>query len=196
MDANRKIIASIQPIFKHTIMKKTFVYIFIASSVLLVAAASCKKNDTTTPAVVYYQGGDQMARPAINTVFVTTADKDNFNNTIPSAMGAAFQAKFKTQLLALNKNYTTNALTQTADQLTGLLSTDVLNVSTTAATSFYDGTNLLTGRALGDDVIDTELLLLFGGPDGKSNPTLTKDNVNANDKAFLSTFPYLASPWQ
>jgi len=176
-------------------MKKTFVYLFLASSAILVLAASCKKNDDPAPATVYYQGGDQMARPAINTVFVTTADKDNFNNTVPSAMGAAFQAKFKTQLLALNKNYTTNALTQTADQLTGLLATDVLNVSTTGATSFYDGTNLLTGRALGDDVIDTELLLLFGGPDGKANPTLTKDNVNANDKAFSATFPYLASPW-
>jgi hypothetical protein len=39
------------------------------------------------------------------------------------------------------------------------------------------------------------LLLLFGGPMGTSNPGLTKDNVAANDKAFLSTFPYLASPW-
>lgn len=177
-------------------MKKTSKLIFLASTVLMIATVSCKKDDNKTPAAtVYYQGGDQMGRPAINTVFVTTADKDNFNNTLPSAMGAAFQAKFKTQLLALNKNYTTNALTQTADQLTGLLATDVLNVSTTGPTAFFDGTNLLTGRTLSEDVIDTELLLLFGGPDGKANPTLTKDNVNSNDKAFSATFPYLASPW-
>jgi len=38
-------------------------------------------------------------------------------------------------------------------------------------------------------------LLLFGGPTGASNPTLTRDNVNANDKAFLASFPYLASPF-
>jgi hypothetical protein len=140
-------------------------------------------------------GGDAMGRPAINTVFVTTADKDNFNATIPSVMSAAFQAKFKTQLLALNPGYTTNALTQTADQFTGLLATDVLNVSTTGKTTFFDGTNVLTGRALADDVIDVELLLIFGGPNGTSNPGLTSDHVSANDKAFLTSFPYLASPW-
>ncbi|MEO5591046.1 MAG: DUF4331 family protein [Chitinophagaceae bacterium] len=177
-------------------MKKSFLHISLAVAGLLITFASCKKDDTTPPAaVVYYESGDQMARPAIATVFVDATEKDKFNGTIPSAMGAAFQAKFKTKLLALNPGYTTNALTQTADQLTGLLATDVLNVSTTGATSFYDGTNLLTGRTLSDDVIDTELLLLFGGPAGSSNPGLTKDNVNANDKVFLTAFPYLASPW-
>ncbi|HRE63538.1 MAG TPA: DUF4331 family protein, partial [Ferruginibacter sp.] len=60
---------------------------------------------------------------------------------------------------------------------------------------FFDGTNVLTGRTLADDVIDVELLLLFGGPTGASNPTLTKDNVNSNDKAFTVSFPYLATPW-
>ena len=60
---------------------------------------------------------------------------------------------------------------------------------------FFDGTNVLTGRALADDVIDTELLLIFGGPTGGSNPGLTSDNVDANDKPFLTSFPYLASAW-
>jgi hypothetical protein len=63
------------------------------------------------------------------------------------------------------------------------------------ATTFFDGTNVLTGRALADDVIDTELLLIFGGPDGTANAGLTKDNVNTNDKPFANSFPYLASPW-
>jgi hypothetical protein len=175
-------------------MKKTFVYILLAGSAMLMAVASCKKSDSS-PATVYYQGGDQMARPAINTVFVDAAAKDSFNNATPSQMSGLFLAKFKARLKALNPAYTTNALGLTADQLTGLLVTDVLNVSTTGTTTFFDGTNVLTGRTLGDDVIDTELLLLFGGPDGKANPGLTKDNVNANDKTFSSAFPYLASPW-
>ncbi len=176
-------------------MKTNHVKIF---SALLIGGtfflASCDKNDPPA-ATVYYQQADQMARPAINTVFVASADKDAFNLITPSAMGAAFQAKFQSRLLALNAGYTTNALTQTAAQLTGLLATDVLNVSTTAPTTFFDGTNILTGRNLADDVIDVELLLLFGGPSGGSNPQLTKDNVNANDKAFLASFPYLASPF-
>jgi Domain of unknown function (DUF4331) len=161
-------------------------------------ATSCKKDDTPAPPapVVFYETQDQMARPAINTVFnAEVADKDAFNVTTPSAMGAAFQSKFQARLLALNPGYTTNALAQTASQLTALLATDVLGASTTGVTTFFDGTNVLTGRALADDVIDVELLLIFGGPTGASNPTLTKDNVNANDKAFLTSFPYLATAW-
>ncbi len=160
-------------------------------------ATSCKKDDTPAPAAtVYYQQQDQMGRPAVNTVFnVSAADKDAFNVTTPANMNAAFQSKFQTRLLALNAGYTTNALGQTAAQLTGLLATDVLGASTTGVTTFFDGVNVLTGRALADDVIDVELLLIFGGPMGTSNPGLTKDNVNANDKAFLAAFPYLAAPF-
>ena len=176
-------------------MKKSFLNISFVTAVLLVSFAACKKDDTPAAPAVYYESGDQMARPAINTVFVDAPAKDSFNNAIPTKMAGLFTAKFKARLLALNPGYTTNALGQTADQLTGLLVTDVLNVSTTGTTTFYDGTNVLTGRTLGDDVIDVELILLFGGPMGSSNAGLTSDHVNANDKAFLSTFPYLASPW-
>ena len=162
-----------------------------------ILAASCKKNDTTTtPATVYYEQQDQMARPAINTVFVNATAKDSFNTTIPSQMASRFTTKFKNRLLALNGGvYTTNALGQTADQFVGLLVNDMLGVSTTGTTTFYDGTNVLTGRKPDDDVINVELLLIFGGPTGTLNPALTNDHVDANDKAFPASFPYLASPW-
>lgn len=170
--------------------------------VAAVVSVNCDKNDSNGDSVANldfsgtFVQQDQMARPAINTVFVASGQpKDDFNAAIPSAMGAKYQSIFKSRLLALNPNYTTNALGQTADQLTGLLATDVLGVSKTAKTTFFDGTNVLTGRALADDVIDVELLLIFGGTNGAANPTLTKDNVNANDKAFSTTFPYLATSW-
>lgn len=143
-----------------------------------------------------YAQQDQMARPAINTVFVDMADKNTFNTTVPSNQGAAFQTKFEAKLLALNPGYTTNALGFDAPTFTGALATDVLTVSLTGTTTFFDGTNVLTGRALVDDVIDTELLLIFGGPTGADNSGLTSDNVDSNDKPFLSSFPYLASPWE
>ena len=139
---------------------------------------------------------DQMARPAINTVFIGSgAPKDAFNATIPSQMGGAYQSVFQSRLLALNSGYTTNALGLDAATFTGILATDVLNVSKTAPTTFFDGTNVLTGRALADDVIDVELLLIFGGPTGASNAVLTSDHVNNNDKAFSNSFPYLATAW-
>ncbi len=173
--------------------RNIFIAILVTSSFLM---TSCKKNDVATAPTIYYEQQDQMGRPAINTVFVTAAaDKDAFNTSIPSAMGAAFQSKFQARLMALNAGYTTNALGQNAATFTGLLATDVLGVSTSAPTTFFDGTNVLTGRNVSDDVIDVELLLIFGGPTGASNPGLTRDNVNANDKAFSTTFPYLAAAW-
>jgi hypothetical protein len=158
---------------------------------------SCSNDDSSSPSFTgTYVQQDQMARPAINTVFIGSgAPKDAFNEAIPSQMGAAYQSVFQSRLLALNAGYTTNALGQTAAQLTGLLATDVLNVSKVAPTTFFDGTNILTGRALADDVIDVELLLIFGGPTGASNAVLTSDHVDANDKPFLTSFPYLASAW-
>jgi hypothetical protein len=41
---------------------------------------------------------------------------------------------------------------------------------------------------LADDVIDVELILIFGGPTGGSNTGLTSDHVDANDKAFTTSF--------
>ena len=166
--------------------------LLISGSVFFTA---CNNKGSGTTATVYYQQQDQAARPAINTVFnATPADKEAFNITAPSAMGAAFQSKFQARLLALNPGYTTNLLTLDPAAFTGVLATDVLNVSTTGKTTFYDGTNVLTGRVLADDVIDVELILIFGGPTDALNPTLTSDHVDANDAAFLTTFPYLAQP--
>jgi hypothetical protein len=181
-------------------MKKNRFYTITMSLVFVAASFVSCDDKTDTPASPDFSGTyvmqDQMARPAINTVFIGAgAPKDAFNMTIPSAMGAAYKSVFKTRLLALNAGYTTNALGQTADDLTGLLATDVLGVKKTGKTTFFDGPNVLTGRALADDVIDVELLLIFGGPAGASNPTLTKDNVGANDKAFTAAFPYLAAAW-
>jgi hypothetical protein len=163
---------------------------------------SCKKNDTVvTPDPVVdtfdvsgtFTQADQMARPAINTVFVGAARKNEFNTTTPTAMNAAFKTDFVAVLTGFQ--YTTNILGLTKDAFATVLVSDVLNVKMTGTTSFYDGTNVLTGRALADDVIDTELTLIFGGAVGTSNPGLTKDNVAGNDKAFLTTFPYLAAPF-
>lgn len=164
--------------------------IVLGSSILI---ASCKKDDTPATATVYYEQQDQMARPAINTVFIDAVAKDSFNTTIPSQQASKFGYKFTNTLTAFG--YSSNALGHDKATFAGILSTDVLGVSTTGVTTFFDGTNVLTGRALADDVIDTELLLIFGGAAGTANPQLTSDNISSNDKAFSTSFPYLASPW-
>lgn len=186
-------------------MKNTYITYGCILSVLLLF--NCSKDDfpgsgqgtVNNPNLsgTYIQE-DQMARPAVNTVFVSSASKDDFNTTTPSNQSAAFQNMFESNLLALSPAYAEgglNALGQDAAAFTTLLATDVLNVSLDGTTTFFDGTNVLTGRALADDVITVELLLIFGGEDFSENPTLSDDHVDANDKAFLASFPYLASPW-
>jgi hypothetical protein len=158
---------------------------------LVIGFSSCSDDDD--PMVVKtYEQEDYMARPAINTVFVSTGEKDAFNTTLPKDGAATWGAKFKTKLLALNSGYTTNLLGLDATTFSNVLAADVLTVSLTEPTTFYNGTQVLTGRALADDVITVELILIFGGPDATANPGLTDDHVDANDKAFLTTFPYLA----
>lgn len=179
---------------------KTITVVFAVALVAVNCDSNDNNNQNNGAAMMDFSGTfvmqDQMARPAINTVFIASGQpKDDFNATIPSAMGSKYQSIFQFRLMALNPAYNMNALGQSASAFTGLLATDVLNVSTTKKTTFFDGTNVLTGRALADDVIDVELLLIFGGSAGTSNPQLTSDHVNANDAVFGTSFPYLAAAW-
>ncbi|MEE2800713.1 MAG: DUF4331 family protein [Bacteroidota bacterium] len=186
-------------------MKSNIFKISILVVSLAFTAVSCSDDDdiNTTPQGPDFSGTfvqqDQMGRPAVNTVFVSSGMKDNFNTTIPSNQNAMFQTMFENNLTGLSPAFANpgdqNALGQDAAAFTGLLATDVLNVSLDGTTTFFDGNNVLTGRALTDDVITVELLLIFGGEDFSENPGLSNDNVDANDKQFDSSFPYLASPW-
>jgi hypothetical protein len=172
------------------------------AAITLFTLSACQKNSNMPeesanaggipPFAERYEQKDQMARPAINTVFVGSSRKDEFNTTVPAAMNAAFKTDFVNKLAAFG--YVTNILGLNLDQFASVLVTDILTASTTGVTTFYDGTNVLTGRALADDVIDVELTLIFGGATGASNPGLTSDHVNANDVPFLTSFPYMASP--
>lgn len=181
---------------------------FIGITIFACSIVACSNDDDNTGGPMgpvgpdfsgTYMQMDQMGRPAVNTVFVSSGSKDTFNTTIPANQSAAFQPMFQTNLEALSPAFAnpgdTNALGQDAAAFTTLLATDVLNVSLDGTTTFFDGTNVLTGRALADDVITVELLLIFGGEDFTENPGLSNDNVDTNDKPFLSTFPYLATPW-
>ena len=151
-------------------MNTKHLFFSILTAVILIG---CSNDDDiiTDPVLPDFSGTyvqkDQMGRPAINTVFVSTDKKDAFNVTIPSEQNAAFQTLFETKLKALSPAYANpgdeNALGLDAAAFTGVLATDVLTVSLDGVTTFFDGTNVLTGRAPADDVITVELLLIFGG---------------------------------
>ncbi len=141
---------------------------------------------------------DQMGRPAINTVFNPTADKNDFNETAPSQQATAFGGKFRQNvvngLLFFSSLDSEGAYTTAqAQALAGILIPDVLTYSRTSALPAP-----LNGRGLADDVIDTELNITTGGdPLGlfgrDATGAVPGDGVGPHAD-YLATFPYLGAP--
>lgn len=146
----------------------------LAAAALLVGAC----DDAAGPNVtVNYLQEDRFGLPAVATVFIPTAQKDAYNEAAPAGDVANYRDEIYDGLLAFgNSMASANAL---ADALTP----DIQPIDVTSGAGF------LNGRQLDDDVITAELGLIFG-----SNAALNDDHVDANDKAFLTTFPYLAAP--
>lgn len=145
-----------------------------------------------------YRQVDQMGRPAVNLLFNVEGRRDSLNLTVPYKMQNKFQQVFEDKIRALDTTYTTNVLGLDAAAMAAIFSKDVLWVAESGPTTYSNGTDILTGRALGEDVMDSNLLWIFGGPDGTKNseePLLIRDGVPTNDAPFLNTFPYLAPPF-
>jgi hypothetical protein len=118
---------------------------------------------------------DRFGLPAIATVFIPTSSKDAYNTAAPSGDRATFQHFVIETLTAFG--------TPNPQALADFVQPDIQPVDLTTATVFPNG------RRPQDDVITAELGLIFG-----SNAALNDDHVDANDKPFLTTFPYLAGP--
>lgn len=120
---------------------------------------------------------DRFGLPAINTVFIPSAQKQAYNMAVP----ANDPAQYTDEVVA-----TLNAFGVMGDAAQGLADAvlpDIQPIDPSQPTAF------LNGRKPSDDVITGELMLIFG-----DNADLNDDHVDANDKAFLATFPYLATP--
>lgn len=150
-----------------------------------VIASAC--NDTTGPgpddgALARLAGRDfdqidRFGLPAIATVFIPTAKKDAYNTAAPAADRATYTSDVVAVLTAFGH--------PAPATLAGALLPDIQPFNTQLATGF------LNGRRPVDDVITAELGLIFG-----QNAALNDDHVDANDRPFLTTFPYFAAPHQ
>ena len=142
-----------------------------------------------------WQQLDRMGRPAINTVFngthvpltspLNNAEKEAFNHVGPASDRAITTDNVKTVMSVINGVLAANGAATFSDaEIDGLAKTllpDILTVK------LGDSSGFLNGRKLRDDVINAEFSLLTKG-------AIASDGVNANDKAFMTTFPYLARP--
>lgn len=150
--------------------------------VLLLALASTACDDDgdgvvgPSPTETFAQQ-DRFGLPGINTVFIPSGTKQQYNTSVPSND----PANFRNEVLA-----TLNAFGITGDAASGIADfvlPDVQPVDLSQPTAFPNG------RRPSDDVITGELMLIFG-----DNTALNDDHVDANDEPFLQTFPYLAEP--
>ena len=149
----------------------------VALGALLVAVAC--NNEATGPSLTTdYAPEDRFGLPAIATVFISSTQKDAYNQAVPANDRATYKARIVSVLMSFGQS------ASAADALANALTPDIQPINTTQGTAF------LNGRKLDDDVITAELGLIFG-----SNAALNDDHVNANDKAFLTSFPYLAAPF-
>jgi hypothetical protein len=141
-----------------------------------------------------WKPGDQMGRPAINTVFNTSlvdpnasTTKNKFNKTPPSQQRTALNGQFRKNVVAtltnINAALGTGGTDYTVAQAQGLadfLLPDVLTYDTSKAAGG------LNGRDLDDDVIDIELGIVTNG-------AVTSDGVGPHGD-YLASFPYLGVP--
>lgn len=131
-----------------------------------------------TGADYLYVQVDRIGIPALNTVFnhPPAFSKVDYNTASAADDLATYTGRFETVLGAVaNPDPAATA---------ALLLPDALPVSLAGETSFAT----LTGRDLADDAVDVALSVTVG------IESLKSDNVDANDVAFLASFPYLAAP--
>lgn len=138
------------------------------------------RNDarTITFDSVKYESVDRMGNPAVNTAFISPALKDGFNTAAPKNDATSYQSV----VLASLKKYGTNKAN--TNILASIVFPDTLKFDVSKPDGFPNG------RRLQDDVIDTELQLVFNQKLGGS----FGDGVDANDRSFLKRFPFVAQP--
>jgi hypothetical protein len=140
----------------------------------------------------------RLGWPLVNEVLVPLQDKDKYNRSLPKDDVRNFGAYIldpevpKLLNLVLGANCAATPSGGRTD-IVGLLApngttpADLLRINI-AAGQTNEQSHFPNGRALADDVTDTLLTVAC------NNGSAIGDGVVANDKAFTTTFPYLASP--
>lgn len=144
-----------------------------------------------------YDQIERLGNPLVSEVMFAKRNHGFHNTTSPGTD----VANFKTELEAFVTTVAGRP-SAVATTLSSVLLPDMLIVQTDKAgsTAGWLTWALLPppggygGRKLSDDVVDAGLSAIFGSLLSSSNvsPGLATDNVNSNDKAFGTTFPYLA----
>ncbi len=141
----------------------------------------------------------RLAWPLVNEVIIPLQDKDKYNRTSPKDDVANFGAYILDPEVPRLLNAVLNAGCKPTPMsgrtdIVGLLApsgtkpADLLRININQGQSNADS-HFPNGRALTDDVTDTLLTVAC------NSGSKISDGVDANDRPFTMTFPYLASPF-
>lgn len=143
-----------------------------------------------------YDQIERLGNPLVSEVMFAKRNHGFHNTTSPSEDPANFTAELKTFVATVAGRSATVQNTLAAVLLPDMLIVQTDKAGGTGGWLSWALADGYGGRTLTDDVVDAGLMAIFGpllDPNNVS-PGLTTDNVGANDKAFGTTFPYLATP--
>jgi hypothetical protein len=164
-----------------------------------ITVAACDENgdsDTIAPMDVrVFNQVERLGNPLVSEVTFAKRDHGFHNTTGPSTdVQNGFRAKVEGFVTGVAGRETSLATTLSSVLIPDMLIVQTNKPGNTAGWLTWALADGYGGRKLTDDVVDAGLAAIFGSLLNNKNvsPGLSTDNVNANDKAFSATFPYLA----
>ena len=184
-----------------------------ALSVVAVGLAGCggggSSNNNNGPTT--FNQEERLARPVVNEVLATVAERRHRLNNIDNPTDDAGQLKTDIEGFMKFPAGRSNKITAVVSSVLvpDVMKADLsqtgeaayLGLETGGATSATKST--FGGRKLTDDVVDTSLGVVFGNTvpalklapeDNKEIPSLTTDNVDSSGHNYSNSFPYLQAP--
>lgn len=143
-----------------------------------------------------YTQVERLGNPLVSEVLLAKRNHGFHNKGAPSTDVANHAAEVRSFVATVAGRNATVQNTLAAVLLPDMLVVQTNRAPTTAGWLTWALADGYGGRRLADDVVDAGLAAIFGPLLSPANttPALASDNVGANDKAFLTTFPYLADP--
>jgi hypothetical protein len=173
-------------------------FVLVASLGLALFTGACD-DDVTGPVdtgMTIFNQIERLGNPLVSEALIAKREHGHHNTIGPSMDVAAFKDDVEGFVTGVAGREQSLANTISTVLLPDMLIVQTTRPGSTAGWLSWAVADGYGGRNLTDDVVDIALMAVFGPLLNPNNvtPGLSSDNVDANDKAFSGTFPYLAGP--
>ena len=168
---------------------------YFQTMVLGVFVAVVSGGCSDDKAAVVFSQVDRMGIPTINTVLIPTTSKNTFNNADPANDIGAYSNIVANTITTL-RNAVGGVSGFPAEDSPGIAAANLaaILIPDVVTIDFSNPVTFPNGRRLEDDVVDAAVGLVLNRGNVLGGGAGVSDGINANDRTFSSTFPYLAPP--